>query len=61
MEADCWVSLPDIGHAALACDGELHWVNVSRKKRGGGIADGMIAKIATWFVPTECTPRLRKR
>jgi hypothetical protein len=31
MEADCWVSLPDIEHAALACDGELQWVNVSRK------------------------------
>jgi GNAT superfamily N-acetyltransferase len=32
------------------CDGELQWVNVVEEKRGRGIADGMMAKIGTWFV-----------
>jgi predicted GNAT family acetyltransferase len=34
----------------LGCDAELQWVNVVEEKRGRGIADGMMAKIGTWFV-----------
>jgi len=34
----------------LGCDAELQWVNVVEEKRGRGIADGMMAKVGTWFV-----------
>jgi ribosomal protein S18 acetylase RimI-like enzyme len=31
------------------CDGELEWINVAAEKRGRGIADELLRRLAKWF------------
>lgn len=33
-----------------ACQGELEWINVTRDRRGGGAASGLLRVLAQWFV-----------
>jgi len=33
-----------------ACDGELQWIDVIPERRGQGIADELLGKLAEWFV-----------
>jgi GNAT superfamily N-acetyltransferase len=35
------------------CQGELEWINVSRKQQGSGIAGRLLAEMASWFVEQE--------
>jgi GNAT superfamily N-acetyltransferase len=35
------------------CDGELQWINVAAHRRGKGIADALMERIAAWFVAQD--------
>lgn len=35
------------------CDGELEWIDVVAKRRGSGIATGLLERLAEWFVARQ--------
>jgi GNAT superfamily N-acetyltransferase len=33
----------------LGCDGELQWIDVTPERRGAGVADALLKRLAVWF------------